>query len=65
MAENLTFTRCGDYYIPDLKLSYTEPIEYLSGSYMKRYLVLLPGIAYFLPMSQHNRLIHIFRVQLW
>ena len=21
MAENLTYTRCGDYYIPDIKLS--------------------------------------------
>ena len=28
MAENLTYTRCGDYYIPDIKLSYTEPIEW-------------------------------------
>ena len=27
MAENLTYTRCGDYYIPDIKLSCTEPIE--------------------------------------
>ena len=28
MAENLTYTRCRDYYIPDIKLSYTEPIEW-------------------------------------
>ena len=28
MAENLAYTRCGDYYIPDIKLSYTEPIEW-------------------------------------
>lgn len=28
MAENLTYTRCGDYYIPDIILSYTEPIEW-------------------------------------
>ena len=28
MTENLTYTRCGDYYIPDIKLSYTEPIEW-------------------------------------
>ena len=28
MAENLTYIRCGDYYIPDIKLSYTEPIEW-------------------------------------
>lgn len=28
MAENLTYTRCGDYYIPDIKLSYNEPIEW-------------------------------------
>ena len=28
MAENLTYIRCGDYYIPDIKLSYTEPMEW-------------------------------------
>ena len=28
MAENLTYTRCGDYYIPNTKLSYTEPIAW-------------------------------------
>ena len=28
MAENLIYTRCDDYYIPDIKLSYTEPIEW-------------------------------------
>ena len=28
MVENLTYTRCGDYYIPDIKLSCTEPIEW-------------------------------------
>ena len=28
MAENLTYTRYGDYYIPNIKLSYTEPIEW-------------------------------------
>lgn len=28
MVENLTYTRCGDYYIPDIKLSYIEPIEW-------------------------------------
>ena len=28
MTENLTYIRCGDYYIPDIKLSYTEPIEW-------------------------------------
>lgn len=28
MANNLTYTRCGDYYIPNIKLSYTEPIEW-------------------------------------
>ena len=28
MAENLTYIRCGDYYIPDIKLSSTEPMEW-------------------------------------
>lgn len=28
MANNLTYTRCGDYYIPNIKLSYTKPIEW-------------------------------------
>ena len=28
MAENLTYICCGDYYIPDIKLSYTEPMEW-------------------------------------
>ena len=26
MKNNLTYTRCGDYYIPDIRLSYTEPV---------------------------------------
>ena len=24
MARNLTYTQCGDYYIPDIRLAYTE-----------------------------------------
>lgn len=28
MTNNLTYTRCGDYYIPNIKLSYTELIEW-------------------------------------
>ena len=24
MAQNLTYTRCGDYLIPDIRLSYTS-----------------------------------------
>ena len=24
MAQNLTYTQCGDYYIPDIRLAYTE-----------------------------------------
>ena len=28
MTENLTYIRCGDYYIPNIQLSYTEPIEW-------------------------------------
>ena len=26
MAQNLTYTRCGDYLIPDIRLSYTSDI---------------------------------------
>ena len=36
MAEKLTYTRCGDYYIPNIKLSYTEPIEWNRFSRMAR-----------------------------
>ena len=36
MANNLTYTRCGDYYIPNIKLSYTEPIEWNRFSRMAR-----------------------------
>ena len=36
MANNLTYTRCGDYYIPNIKLSYTEPIEWNLFSRMAR-----------------------------
>ena len=36
MAENLTYSRCGDYYIPNIKLSYTEPIEWNRFSRMAR-----------------------------
>ena len=24
MAQNLTYTQCGDYYIPDIRLAHTE-----------------------------------------
>ena len=42
MAEKLTYTRCGDYYIPNFKLSYTEPIEWnrfsrLARTYLKEH----------------------------
>ncbi len=36
MANNLTYTRCGDYYIPNIKLSYTKPIEWNRFSRMAR-----------------------------
>ena len=36
MKNNLTYTFCGDYYIPDIKLSYTEPIEWNRFSRMAR-----------------------------
>ena len=36
MADNLTYIRCGDYYIPDIRLSYTEPIEWNKYSRMAR-----------------------------
>ena len=36
MANNLTYTLCGDYYIPDIKLSYTEHIEWNRFSRMAR-----------------------------
>lgn len=34
MANNLTYIRCGDYYIPDIRLSYTEPMEWNKYSRM-------------------------------
>ena len=36
MMNNLTYTLCGDYYIPNIKLSYTEPIEWNRFSRMVR-----------------------------
>ena len=36
MENNLTYTRCGDYYIPNIKLSYTEPIDWNRFSLMAR-----------------------------
>ena len=36
MMNNLTYTLCGDYYIPNIKLSYTEPIEWNRFSCMAR-----------------------------
>ena len=36
MTDNLTYTCCGDYYIPNIKLSYTEPIEWNLFSRMAR-----------------------------
>ena len=42
MANNLTYTLCGDYYIPDIKLAYTEPIEWnrfsrIARTYLKEH----------------------------
>ena len=42
MTNNLTYTRCGDYYIPNIKLSCTEPIEWnrfsrMARTYLKEY----------------------------
>lgn len=28
MEQKLTYIRCGDYFIPDIQLSYMEPIEW-------------------------------------
>lgn len=36
MKNNLTYTLCGDYYVPDVKLSYTELIEWNRFSRMAR-----------------------------
>ena len=36
MADNLTYTRCGDYYIPNIRPSYTEPMEWNKYSRMAR-----------------------------
>ena len=36
MANNLTYIRCGDYYIPDIRLSYTKPMEWNKYSRMAR-----------------------------
>lgn len=36
MANNLTYTLCGDYYISNIKLSYTESIEWNRFSRMAR-----------------------------
>lgn len=36
MKNNLTYTLCEDYYIPDIKLTYTEPIEWNRFSRMAR-----------------------------
>ena len=36
MADNLTYICCGVYYIPDIRLSYTEPIEWNKYSRMAR-----------------------------
>lgn len=42
MENNLTNTLCGDYYIPNIKLSYTEPVEWnrfsrLARTYLKEH----------------------------
>lgn len=42
MKNNLTYTLCGDYYIPNIKLSNTEPIEWnrfsrLARTYLKEH----------------------------
>ena len=36
MTSNLTYTLCGEYYIPNIKLSYIEPIEWNRFSRMAR-----------------------------
>lgn len=42
MKNKLTYTLCGDYYIPNIKLSYTEPIEWnrfsrMAHTYLKEH----------------------------
>lgn len=42
MENNLTYTLCDDYYIPNIKLSYTEPVEWnrfsrLARTYLEGY----------------------------
>lgn len=42
MKNSLTYTLCGDYYIPNIKLSYTEPVEWnrfsrLACTYLKEH----------------------------
>ena len=42
MTNNLTYTLCGDYYLPNIKLSYTEPIEWnrfsrMAHAYLKEH----------------------------
>ena len=36
MENNLTYTLCDDYYIPNIKLSYTEPVEWNRFSRLAR-----------------------------
>ena len=31
MAQNLTYTQCGDYFIPDIRLAHTEAHRYLAN----------------------------------
>ena len=42
MKNKLTYRLCGDYYIPNIKLSYTEPIEWnrfsrMAHTYLKEH----------------------------
>lgn len=42
MKNKLTYTLCGDYYIPNIKLSYTDPIEWnrfsrMAHTYLKEH----------------------------
>lgn len=46
MKNNLTYTLSGDYYIPNIKLSYTEPIEWnrfsrMAHTYLKEHRTIL------------------------
>lgn len=64
MAQNLTYTQCGDYYIPDIRLAHTEVQTLCKYGRMRRIFLEQNNPMLFNDMVlMENRFPHLWEVQ--